>query len=112
MADLEKPLLSEAPAREPAPPAHDVDGRLPARREAGGRARQWTLGLAVIAILVAALGFGVWRHYRQYREVQTTAAQHRNSVPTVRVDTVRASPAKMLVTLPATTNAYEAASIF
>ena len=112
MSDLEKPLLGEAPAREPAPPAHDVDGRPPARREAAGRARQWTLGLAVIAILVAALGFGVWRHYRQYREVQTTAAQHRNSVPTVRVDAVRASPAKMLVTLPATTNAYEAASIF
>jgi RND family efflux transporter MFP subunit len=117
MNDLEKPPVleapaREAPAREPAPPDHGPDGRPPVRREAGGGARRWALGLAVIAVLVAALGFGVWRHYRQYREAQTTAAQHRDSVPTVRVEPVRASPAKMLVSLPATTNAYEAASIF
>ena len=112
MDDFEKLSVLEAPARKLAPPDHDAGGRPPARHEAGGGARRWTLGLAVIAVLVAALGFGVWRHYRQYRDVQTTAAQHRDSVPTVRVEAVRASPAKMLVTLPATTNAYEAASIF
>jgi RND family efflux transporter MFP subunit len=112
MNDLENAPVREAPARESAPPDHDADGRPPARRDAGGGARRWTLGLAVIAVLVAALGFGVWRHYRQYREAQTTAAQHRDFVPTLRVGTVRASPANMLVTLPATTNAYEAASIF
>jgi multidrug efflux pump subunit AcrA (membrane-fusion protein) len=112
MNDFEKPPLREAPAHEVAPPDHDAGGRPPARREAGGGARRWALGLAVIAVLVAALGFGVWRHYRQYREVQTTAAQHRDFVPTVRVEAVRASPPKMMVALPATTNAYEAASIF
>jgi RND family efflux transporter MFP subunit len=112
MNDFEKPPLREAPAHEVAPPDHDAGGRPPARREAGGGARRWALGLAVIAVLVAALGFGVWRHYRQYREVQTTAAQHRDFVPTVRVEAARASPPKMMVALPATTNAYEAASIF
>src|SRR5260221_3171215 len=112
MNDFEKPPLREAPAHEVAPPDADAGGRPPARREAGGGARRWALGLAVIAVLVAALGFGVWRHYRQYREVQTTAAQHRDFVPTVRVEAVRASPPKMMVALPATTNAYETASIF
>jgi RND family efflux transporter MFP subunit len=103
MNDLEKSPVREAPPHEPAPPA---------RRPAGGGAPRWALGLSVIAVLVAALGFGVWRHYRQHREVLATAAQHRDFVPTVRVEAVRASPPKMLVTLPATTNAYEAASIF
>jgi RND family efflux transporter MFP subunit len=112
MNDLERSPVREAPAREPAPPDHNAGGRPPARCEPGGGARRWALGLAVIAVLVAALGFGVWRHYRQYREALATATQHRDFVPTVRVEAVRASPARMLVTLPATTNAYEAASIF
>jgi RND family efflux transporter MFP subunit len=112
MSDLETSRLGEALPREPAPPDHDAGGRPPARREKGGGARRWALGLAAIAVLVAALGFGVWRHYRQYREALAAAAQHRNFVPTVRVEAVRASPAKMMVTLPATTNAYQAASIY
>src|SRR5260370_39389201 len=112
MNDLEGPPLRQAPARELAQRDTDPGGRPPARREAGGGARRWALGLAVIAVLVAALGFGVWRHYRQYRQAQATAAQHRDFVPTVRVEAVRASQPRMLVTLPATTNPYEAASIF
>lgn len=112
MDNREAPPLHEMPRRELPPPDHDTGEQPPTRRVSGGAAGRWTLGLAVIAVLVAALGFGIWRHYRQYREATTIAAQHRDFVPRVRVEAVRASPPKMLVTLPATTNAYEAASIY
>jgi RND family efflux transporter MFP subunit len=42
----------------------------------------------------------------------TAATQQRDAVPQVRVAAVQASPADFVVSLPATTNAYEAASIF
>jgi multidrug efflux pump subunit AcrA (membrane-fusion protein) len=40
------------------------------------------------------------------------ARQHRDFVPSVRVEAVRASATTMSVTLPATTNAFQAADIF
>jgi RND family efflux transporter MFP subunit len=45
-------------------------------------------------------------------EVTAAAEQRRDFVPSVRVAAVRASDATMSVTLPATTNAFEAADIF
>src|SRR5215470_17133217 len=70
------------------------------------------LGLGAILLLLGSLGFGVWRHYTRYLEVTAIAEQHRDFVPTVRVAAVRASPGTMSVTLPATTNAFQAADIF
>src|ERR1700747_2624672 len=62
--------------------------------------------------LLGGLALGVWRHYARHLEVAAAAEQHRDFVPTVRVEAVRASPATMSVTLPATTNAFEAANIY
>jgi RND family efflux transporter MFP subunit len=77
----------------------------------GGSGRQ-LLGLATLLLLLGGLAIGVWRHYSLHLEVTAAAQQHRDFVPTVRVEAVRASPGTMSVTLPATTNAFEAANIY
>lgn len=84
------------------------------RRHAGrGRRRtRWLIGLGVLLLFVGALGLGVWRHYTQHRQVMATAQQRRDFVPTVRVEAVRAQGGNLIVSLPATTNAFEAANIF
>src|SRR4029077_2175162 len=79
------------------------------RRTGSGRR---LLGLGALLLLFGALAFGVWRHYARHLEVTAIAEEHHDFVPSVRVEAVRASPATMSVTLPATTNAFEAANIY
>ena len=69
-------------------------------------------GLRVLLVLFGALTFGGWRPYSQQREVAATAEKQRNFVPMVRVATVRASDATMVITLPGTTSAFAEANIF
>jgi RND family efflux transporter MFP subunit len=85
-------------------PKHSSD----AQRRRGAR----LIGLGTFALLAAALAFGASRSYSQQREVTTTAEQVRDFVPSVRVATVRASDATVLVTLPATTSAFVVASMY
>jgi RND family efflux transporter MFP subunit len=70
------------------------------------------LGLSALFLLFGALAFGVWRHYTRHLEVTAIAEQHHEFVPSVRVAAVRASADTMSVTLPATTNAFQAANIY
>jgi multidrug efflux pump subunit AcrA (membrane-fusion protein) len=63
-------------------------------------------------LLLGGLAVGVWRHYALHIEVTAAAEQHRDFVPSVRVEAVRASANTMSVTLPATTNAFKAANIY
>jgi RND family efflux transporter MFP subunit len=70
------------------------------------------LGLAVLVVLVAALGIGFWQHYSLNAEVMSTAEQRRDFVPSVRTAPVRASAATMSVSWPGTTEAYAQANIF
>src|SRR5271169_3977817 len=79
------------------------------RRRGSGRR---LLGLGALLLLLGGLAVGVWRHYALHLEVTAAAEQHRDFVPTVRVEAVRASPGTISVTLPATTNAFEAANIY
>jgi RND family efflux transporter MFP subunit len=79
------------------------------RRSGSGRR---LLGLGTLLLLLCGLALGVWRHYTLHLEVAAAAEQHRDFVPTVRVEAVQASPGTMSVTLPATTNAFEAANIY
>ncbi len=99
------PPVRPAPRREPAwsPPA-------PPRRQRS--AARWGFGLGLLALIIASLGFGIWQHYRRYQAVMTAALEHRASIPGVRVDEVRASGDTQIVSLPATTLAFESASIF
>lgn len=70
------------------------------------------LGLGVIVLLAGSLALGVWRNYAKHTQMIGTAEQHRAAVLTVRAGTVRASGNLIVLTLPATTSAYEAANIF
>src|SRR5580700_6226317 len=79
------------------------------RRSGPGRR---LLGLGALLLLLGGLAVGVWRHYTLHLEVTVAAEQHRDFVPSVRIAVVRASDATMSVTLPATTNAFQAADIF
>jgi RND family efflux transporter MFP subunit len=78
------------------------------RRRRGGR----LLGLGVLVMLVGGLAFGAWRYFAQQREAVATSQQLRDFVPSVRVATVQASDADVIVTLPATTLAFSTANIF
>ena len=69
-------------------------------------------GLSALLLLGAGLALGVWRHDAAHRDTMVTAAANRDFMPTVRVEAVRASPSTMSVTLPATTNPFEAANIY
>ena len=77
------------------------------RRRRGGR----LFGLGVFLLLAAGLAFGASRSYSQQRQVMATAEQIRDFVPSVRVATVQASDATVLVTLPATTSAFSIANM-
>jgi RND family efflux transporter MFP subunit len=106
MTDFE-PRVLERPSRnrqsQLRPPAENDRSRAFGRR---------LLGLGAILLLFSALSFGVWRHYTRHLDVTAIAEQNHDFVPSVRVEGVRASAATMGVTLPATTNAFQAADIF
>jgi RND family efflux transporter MFP subunit len=70
------------------------------------------LGGGVLLLLLGGLGIGGWHHYQAGLEVAATAQQSKTFVPEVRVAAIRASDSKIIVSLPATTTAFEAANIF
>src|SRR5260370_3774427 len=106
MTDL-GPSVLEHPARN-----RQSQLRPPGERDRCGAFGRRLLGLGAILLRFGALAFGVWRHYTRHLEVTAIAEQHHDFVPSVRVAAVRASAGTMSVTLPATTNAFEAADIF
>ncbi len=99
--------MSEAPA-----PNRDNQWRVSADRGRPARSGRRLLGFGALLLLLGGLAIGVWRHHALHLEVTAAAEQHRDFVPTVRVEAVRTSPGTMSVTLPATTNAFEAANIY
>jgi len=69
-------------------------------------------GVALVLLVAATLAYGGYSHYAQSREVAAIAAEGRNQVAQVRVETVRPSDTIDVVSLPATTSAFSAANIF
>jgi RND family efflux transporter MFP subunit len=63
-------------------------------------------------LLAGGLALGASRSYSQQRQVMATAEQIRDFVPSVRVATVQASEATVLVSLPATASAFSVANMF
>jgi RND family efflux transporter MFP subunit len=78
------------------------------RRRYGGA----LFGASALLLLLGGLGIGGWHHYQAELALATTAQEIQSAVPVVRVAVVRASDAKITVSLPATTTAFEAANIF
>ena len=81
----------------------------PGRRGGAGRR---LFGLAVLAVVVAALAFGAWRHFQQSRDVAATAEQQAAFMPSVRVEQVVQRHGRLHVSLPGTTLAFEQADIY
>lgn len=79
-----------------------------APRRAGGR---W-FAVLVVVLLAGGLALGVWRQHGLWSIVADTAAKRIDTVPAVRVVAVKSSGATIAVTLPGTTEAFEAANIF
>ena len=76
------------------------------------RGRYAIVGVTALLALAGALAFGAARYYSRYREAMATAEQRRDFVPSLRVATVVPSDPFELVTLPATTLAFEAANVY
>jgi RND family efflux transporter MFP subunit len=77
--------------------------------------RRWGAGLFAVGaslLLAGGVALGAWRHYSEQQGVTATAEEERDFVPSVRVATVKASPAVISVTLPATTAAFAQAEIY
>ena len=111
MNDVDLPSALEAPVRPrlPAPEGdHPKPHHGPRRR---GGAGPWLL-VAVLALAVAVLGVGVWRHYRQHLDVAATAQQQASFIPRVRVEPVTQRQGNVRVSLPGTTLAFEQADIY
>jgi RND family efflux transporter MFP subunit len=92
----------------------DRDTQSPQKLRRGAR-RRWgarLLAAGAFLSLAGCVALGAWRHYSQEQEVMATAEQQRDFVPSVRVATVKANPAVMSVTLPATTAAFAQADIY
>ena len=96
----------------PAPVDHrDIARPQPAVRPVRRTGRK-ILGVGVLLLLAGTLGWGFWRHHEVAADVMATSEQRRDLVPSVRVAPVRASGAKLSVSQPGSTEAFEAASIF
>jgi RND family efflux transporter MFP subunit len=83
----------------------EIHGR---KRRSGAR---WFIFLTLL-LLAGGLALGGWRHSRLASEIATTAAQRLHLVLAVRVAVVKSSGDTLSVSLPGTTEAFEAASIY
>jgi RND family efflux transporter MFP subunit len=109
MNKIERPPTPDDPVDRPTPESREADK--PAPQTTPGKGRQ-ILMIGVLLVLVAALGFGFWRHYSLNAEVMATAEARREFVPSVRTAAVRASASTMSVTWPGTTEAFAQANIY
>jgi RND family efflux transporter MFP subunit len=82
--------------------------RTPVRRRRGGR----LFALGGFVLLASGLSLGGWKDYSLKHQVMATARQDRDFVPSLHVATVEANPATVSVTLPGTTAAFAAASVY
>jgi RND family efflux transporter MFP subunit len=78
------------------------------RRRWGGR----LFAFGGLLLLGGGVAVGARGHYSQHQQVMATAEQERDFVPSLRVASVEQSPGTMSVTLPGTTAAWHAASIY
>lgn len=93
-------------------PASDRIVTLPAAAPKRRNYAGMLFGASALLLLAGSLMLGGWRHYDAALEVAAAQQESRTLVPNVRVATVRAGSGKIIVTLPATTTAFEAANIF
>ena len=98
-------MLGGDPALKAAKPPRR---RSRARRGLGGR----LFAFGALLLLTAGIALGASHHHSKQQQVRATADQTRHFAPTVAVAPVEASPLVSSVTLPGTTAAFVAASIY
>jgi RND family efflux transporter MFP subunit len=98
-------LLGSDPARNP---AKSPRPRSRARRRWGGR----FFAVGTFLLLTTGISLGASHHYAKQRQALATADQVRRFTPSVLVAPVEASTAFIPVTLPGTTAAFSATSIY
>ena len=106
------PASKIQPRRPPAAPQWPEIPEPPHGPGPRGGAGRRLFGLAVLAVVVAALAFGAWRHFQQSRDVSATAEQQAAFMPSVRVEQVVQRHGRLHVSLPGTTLAFEQADIY
>ena len=106
------PASKIQPRRPPAAPQWPEIPEPPHGSGRRGGAGRHLFGLAVLAVVVAALAFGAWRHFQQSRDVAATAEQQAAFMPSVRVEQVVQRHGRLHVSLPGTTLAFEQADIY
>ena len=106
------PASKIQPRRPPAAPQWPEIPEPPHGPGPRGGAGRRLFGLAVLAVVVAALAFGAWRHFQQSRDVAATAEQQAAFMPSVRVEQVVQRHGRLHVSLPGTTLAFEQADIY
>src|SRR5260370_34237761 len=103
------------------PDQGEMLGGDPALKAANSPRRSWRArrGLAgrlfafgALLLLTAGIALGASHHHSKQQQVRATADQTRHFAPTVAVAPVEASPLVSSVTLPGTTAAFAAASIY
>ncbi|WP_300163848.1 efflux RND transporter periplasmic adaptor subunit [Solidesulfovibrio sp.] len=103
----------KTPRDAQAPDVPQAPGTPPARTEsAAGPSGRWLLGAGVLVLFAASLAYGAWRQHEENGQVLEAAAATRNAAARVRLGDVRTSDAVFTLTLPATTSAFEAVSVF
>ncbi len=110
MNKAERPPTPDTPVETPLLPPAETPKALPGKKPSHAGRR--ILGIAVLLLLLAALGLGFYRHHSLNAQVMETADQHRDFVPSVRIAPVRSSGATMSVNWPGTTEAYAQANIY
>ena len=111
MNKIERPPTPDDPAADRQKPAGREADKPAAPPKTSGTGRR-ILMISVLLLLVAALGYGFWRHYSLNAEVMATTEARRDFVPSVRTAAVRASGSVMSVTWPGTTEAFAQANIY
>src|SRR6516162_8212118 len=112
MNDLFRPGKIDAIGRDRLDGPFEPDTR-PERRAGARRRRGRRLfALGGFVLLLAGLSLGGWGKYSLDQQVAATTRRAHDFVPSLRVATIEANPATVPVTLPGTTSAFAAASVY
>src|SRR5438128_582186 len=114
MNDLDLRPASKIRQRQPQAPQQwpEIPEPRPDRPRPRGGAGRRLFGVALFALIVTMLSFGVWQHFKQHRDVAAAAEQQATFAPNVRVERVTQRQGRMHLSLPGTTLAFEQADVY
>ena len=100
-----------AESAEPDAEARQSKAEDPALQRRRGRAARW-LGIVAVLVLVCMVGTGVWIHMARSAAAQDALRVRQNAVPLVRSQEVKTDASPLVVDLPGTMQAFDAATLY